>query len=182
MNYSMRPLTRDDKPLLFAWRNSEQVKKFMYTDHEISVDEHEKWFQAALQDEKSVFQVFLNGADPVGLISATRIDLVNGSCYWAFYLGAPATPKGTGAIMEYLALEHFFERLKMRKIMCEVFAFNAPVVRMHEKFGFVREAVFSKHVLKRGQYEDVISLALFAEQWPQIKDKLSKILFRRGSK
>jgi len=182
MKYSMRPLSLDDKSLLLAWRNSEHVRKFMYTDHVISIDEHERWIRAALDDAKSDYQIFLNAGEPVGLISATRIDRVNGTCYWAFYVGMQGAPKGIGAIMEYLALQHFFETLKLRKVMCEVFAFNASVVRMHEKFGFVREAHFFKHILKLGQYEDVVSLALFSDRWPEIKDQMSRILFRRGEK
>lgn len=177
---TLRSLTWGDRTLVLSWRNSEHVRKYMYTDHPISMGEHEAWLQATLRDDSVDVQLFLYAGQPMGLVTASRIDRRNGACYWAFYLGEEAAPNGTGARMEYLALERYFEIQGMRKIMCEVFAFNSSVIRMHEKFGFVREAYFSKHVLKEGKYEDVVGLALFSDKWREVKDRMHEILFDRN--
>lgn len=38
--------------------------------------------------------------------------------------------------MEYLALEYAFKDMGLHKLFCEVLAFNAPVIKLHQKFGF----------------------------------------------
>jgi RimJ/RimL family protein N-acetyltransferase len=81
--------------------------------------------------------------------------------------------------MEYLALEYAFTSLDLRKLCCEVFSFNSPVVKMHQKFGFQQEGLYRGHILKSGQPEDVIALALFAEEWAQIKQRMERVCFRR---
>ena len=46
----LRPLQADDKDQILAWRNSPDVRAYMYTDHVISPDEHARWF-AGIPDD-----------------------------------------------------------------------------------------------------------------------------------
>lgn len=142
----------------------------MYTDHIIGSEEHETWLEGALHGHSSRFLIFEISGEPAGMVSFTAITPVpsvgSSSCLWAFYLGEADTPKGTGSVMELLALDHAFGELMIRKLSCEVIASNNAVVRLHEKFGFTVEGTLRGQVLKNGAYEDVILLALFAEEWP----------------
>ncbi len=80
--------------------------------------------------------------------------------------------------MEFLALEFVFESLEMRKLGCEVFVFNQKAISLYKKFGFQQEGYFVKHILKNGQYEDVLSMALFREDWLNNKERLYNLVFR----
>ena len=64
--------------------------------------------------------------------------------------------------MEFLALEHAFNTLKLHKLYCEVFAFNSPVVKLHQKFGFQIEGTFREQRVVDGSYVDVFRLDILA--------------------
>ena len=168
--FSIRPIESQDKDLILQWRNSERVRRNMYSDHIISEQEHELWFSRTLGDPAASFLVFQYEARPVGCISFTNIDRRHDRCTWAFYLGETAVLKGTGSAMEYFALDYAFGRLKIRKLCCEVFVFNASVVRLHEKFGFAHEGRLIRHFMKNGVYEDIVCLAKFGDTWSQERD------------
>jgi hypothetical protein len=47
-------------------------------------------------------------------------------------------------------------------------------------FGFQREALFRQHVMKNGQYQDVVGLGLLAEDWPALRPALKARLEAKG--
>jgi len=165
----LRPLAAADRDRLLAWRNSERVRRNMYTDHIIGAEEHRRWFERALEGGAAAHFLFELGDRPLGVVSFTEISQVHERCSWAFYLGEQDAPRGAGAAMEFLALSHAFDTRGIRKLCCEVFAFNASVIGLHEKFGFVREGRLVQHCLKDGRLEDVVCLARFRDGWE--KDK-----------
>ena len=169
---SIRPLELSDKNRILQWRNSERVRSNMYSDHLISQQEHGLWFSRTLDDKSSAFLVFQYEAQPVGCISFTNIDRKHNRCTWAFFLGETSVPKGTGSAMEYFALDYAFWTLKIRKLCCEVFVFNAAVIRLHEKFGFLHEGRLIQHYVKNGVYEDIVCLAKFGDKWNQEREIL----------
>jgi UDP-4-amino-4,6-dideoxy-N-acetyl-beta-L-altrosamine N-acetyltransferase len=176
--YKIRPMHASDKERVRVWRNSDHVRAYMYNDELISEKAHSSWFDFTLSDQASNYQIYEYDHKPIGLASATMIDRKNQRCFWAFYLGETDTPKGAGAMLEYLMLEHVFTNLGIRKLCCEVFAFNDKVIKLHHKFGFKQEALYKAHTLKNGEFQDVHGLALFKEEWESVKPKMGKILFR----
>jgi UDP-4-amino-4,6-dideoxy-N-acetyl-beta-L-altrosamine N-acetyltransferase len=164
-DFSIRIIRASDKNRILQWRNSDRVRFNMYNDHLISEQEHEDWFARALVDTNAIYLIFSCKEKPIGFISVTNINNFHNRCYWAFYLGETDVSRGVGSVMEFFAIDYAFLTLKIRKVCCEVFAFNASVIRLHEKFGFVQEGRFVKHYLKNGQYEDIVCLAKFGNTW-----------------
>lgn len=177
-DYNLREMSENDLELVFEWRNSDRIRANMYTDHLITWDEHRAWFNRVEQDTNSIYFIFEHNKRPIGVVGIVQIDNKYNRCSWAFYLGAEDAPNGSNAIMEFLALEYIFEHLEIRKVMCEVFSFNESVIKLHKKFGFNEEAHFVQHMLKNGKYEDVVALALFADDWKKVKPRLEKVCFR----
>lgn len=169
---TLRPLARADRERLLKWRNADRVRENMYNDHLITPDEHARWFDKALSDPLGRYLVCEYQGQPVGFVSFTGINASHGRCSWAFYLGETDVPRGTGSAMEFLALSYAFETLGVRKLCCEVFVFNAGVIKMHERFGFQHEGRFVQHYLKNGQYEDIVCLARFGADWNDDKAAL----------
>ena len=177
-NYSIRPIKLSDSETLLQWRNKESVRKFMYTDHIITAEEHNVWLNAVLMGNVGEFKVFEFEGKPIGIINVVDIDKKNSRCYWGFYVGVDNPPLGVGGAMEFFALEYIFEELMIRKLYCEVFSFNETVLKLHKKFGFKEEGCFKEHVLKNEKLEDVVSLAAFSSDWLNVKKKLERIVFR----
>ena len=81
----VRPMTNEDLERVLAWRNHEEVRRYMYTQHEISLIEHSRWFGRASQDSSRHLLVFENDAVPLGFINLHQI-APGGVADWASML------------------------------------------------------------------------------------------------
>ncbi|MBX9852777.1 MAG: UDP-4-amino-4,6-dideoxy-N-acetyl-beta-L-altrosamine N-acetyltransferase [Cytophagaceae bacterium] len=176
----LKSLQEEDIELVRSWRNLPEVSKYMYTDGEITSEQQKVWFQN-LQNSKSQKAWIIEHNDKkLGLASLYDIKEKFKTCYWAFYLGDnTARGVGVGAKVEYNICNYVFEELKFNKLLCEVFIWNEPVIKMHEKFGFRRESYFREHIFKEGKYVDVIGLALLQSEWKVLKEPLRTKIYGR---
>jgi UDP-4-amino-4,6-dideoxy-N-acetyl-beta-L-altrosamine N-acetyltransferase len=177
----LRPVERADKARILAWRNSPDVRAYMYTDHVITRSEHARWFAGLADDPQRRYWIIELDERPVGLANLYDIDNRNRRCAWAYYLADPATRGlGVGAYVEYWVLEYVFEGLKFEKLWCEVLASNEPVWRLHETFGFTIEARFRGHVVKGDARADVLGLGILAPDWRARRPAMAERLAARG--
>jgi len=176
---TLRPVEERDLELLLAWRNSDRIRSSMYTDHVITREEHLRWFERLQSERLALSLIFEISGKAVGIVNVSRMDRVNNTCHWGFYLGETDAPRGCGAIMGFLGLEYIFEKLNVRKVIGEAFAFNQASISFHEKLGFSREGHFHRHVRKNDNYEDIFAFALFTEQWTELKPELERKFFLR---
>jgi len=160
----LRDIRESELDLMLSWRNAPSVRANMYTRHEISAAEHQAWWQRTAQRDDRRYFMYERDGVPSGIVGFTAIDHVNGNCSWAFYAATDAA-RGTGSRMEYLALEHVFETMGLRKLYCEVLAFNAAVITLHRKFGFQVEGRFREHHAADGEHVDIFRLGLLAPEW-----------------
>jgi UDP-4-amino-4,6-dideoxy-N-acetyl-beta-L-altrosamine N-acetyltransferase len=173
----LRPIDEADLALVLKWRNSEYVRKYMYTDHTITADEHQAWFQMAQQDRGSRHLIFEIDCKPAGVINVTALESPDSVCHWGFYIGESNAPQGTGTLMGVLALEYIFDELHVRKCVGEVFAFNEASLRYHKRLGFVEEGRLKAHTFKQGRYEDVVIMGHISDRWAAMKDALYQQYF-----
>jgi UDP-4-amino-4,6-dideoxy-N-acetyl-beta-L-altrosamine N-acetyltransferase len=181
MSVTLRPVTAEDSARLLAWRNSPAVSAYMYTDHHISPDEHARWLAAALAAPDRRYWTIEDDGSPVGLANLVNIDRGRSRCEWAYYLGeASVRGRGVGAAVELLVLDYVFGTLKLNKLWCEVLLENEPVWKLHESFGFQREALYRQHVFKAGRFQDVVGLGLLAPEWEKARPACAERLAQKG--
>jgi UDP-4-amino-4,6-dideoxy-N-acetyl-beta-L-altrosamine N-acetyltransferase len=177
----LRPIQDDDRDRLFAWRNSPHVAAYMYSDHEITPEEHARWFDTVPGDPRRAYWIIVVDGAPAGLANFYDIDRTHSRAAWAYYLADPAIRgRGVGGYVEFWMIEQAFGPLGLRKLWCEVLASNEPVWALHQKFGFQIEARLRGHVLKAGQPQDVIGLGLLAEEWALARPAMAQRLERLG--
>jgi UDP-4-amino-4,6-dideoxy-N-acetyl-beta-L-altrosamine N-acetyltransferase len=169
----LKPLEKSHLEMVREWRNSQEVASYMYSDKQIEKEEQLIWFEKLKDDKSSCYWIIYFDERPLGVANLTGIDPILQSCYWAFYLGDTSVRGGgIGAKVEYQVLKYVFDGLKLNKLRCEVFAFNEKVIKMHEKFGFRREAYYREHCKKANEFMDVVGLALLKSEWDQLKDPM----------
>ena len=174
-------LTEADSDRLYAWRNSPEVAAYMYTDHQISPEEHARWFAGIAGDARRAYWTIVVDDIPVGLANFYDIDRTHGRAAWAYYLADPSVRgKGVGGLVELRMLDRAFGELHLRKLWCEVLASNEAVWRLHQKFGFKEEARLRGHVLKGGEPQDVVGLGLMAQEWAAARPAMAERLARMG--
>lgn len=173
MDIDLVKLNKSDLELVRNWRNSKEVSQYMYSENYISEDQQLKWFEKIDNRSDSIYWIIEYNGKKLGLASITGIDPVLQSCFWAFYLGnTDSRGAGIGAKIEYNVLKYVFEELNLNKLRCEVFVTNENVIRMHEKFGFRREAYYREHCIKGNQKLDVVGLAILKSEWIQLKNQI----------
>jgi UDP-4-amino-4,6-dideoxy-N-acetyl-beta-L-altrosamine N-acetyltransferase len=177
----LRPLAAGDRDRLLAWRNLPEIARWMYSDHAISPQEHAGWFAAALADPRRRYWIIEADGAPVGLANLYDLAPEHGRSSWAYYLADPSTRgQGIGAFVEYWVIEHVFGDLGLEKLWCEVLIGNEGVWRLHEGFGFQREALFRRHVRKDGAPTDVVGLGLLKADWAATRETSRTRLTSRG--
>ena len=181
MSVSLRAVRPEDSERLLAWRNSPGVAPYMYSDHQITAEEHARWFAGMAGDPRRAYWIIeLDGA-PVGLVNLYDIDARNRRCAWAYYLADPAVRgRGVGAQVEFAMIEHVFAARGLNKLWCEVLAENEAVWKLHLSFGFREEAQFRQHVAKGGRMLDVVGLGLLSEDWRNVRSACETRLREKG--
>lgn len=145
-------------------RNRPEVRKVMFTDHVIGVNEHLRWISKLKSDRSQI--VFGIIADRVlGVIGIQQVDLENRRAEWGFYLAPEERGKGIGRAVERRFLEFAFETLALEKLNGAVLEGNDDVLQFYLSFGFVEEGFRRSDVLKSGNRIGVHLLGLTKQDW-----------------
>ena len=162
----LRSIADEELELILSWRNEPAVRANMYTRHEISREEHLTWWEKTKERADQKYFMYELAGEPIGVAAFSAIDIKNQNSAWAFYT-SPAAPRGCGAKMEYLMLEHAFGVLKLHKLYCEVLAFNSAVIKLHQKFAFKVEGIFRGQHKINDDFIDIYRLGIFAGEWQE---------------
>jgi UDP-2,4-diacetamido-2,4,6-trideoxy-beta-L-altropyranose hydrolase len=160
----LRPMQEPDLERVLAWRNHPDVRRHMYTQRLITLDEHRDWFERASQAPQRYLLIYEQDGEPLGFVNLNLIDEQAGRAEWGFYL-APEAPRGSGQALGHCTLDHAFTNLGLHKLCGEVLADNPRSQRLHERLGFRREATLRDHFHDGNTYHDVIGFGLLAEEW-----------------
>lgn len=159
----IRRMCRDDLQMVLGWRNHPDVRKFMYTSHEISVDEHSAWFSQASLDTKRHLLVYEHKNQPAGFVNLHQV-ADGGIADWGFYL-APDTKPGVGKKMGLSALDYGFATAGFHKICGQAIAFNDRSSNFHLKLNFCKEGILREQHFDGSNYHDIICFGLLKDEW-----------------
>jgi UDP-4-amino-4,6-dideoxy-N-acetyl-beta-L-altrosamine N-acetyltransferase len=181
MDAILRKMREADLVMVRDWRNREDVRKFMYTQHEISMKEHQNWWNNMSKRTDNVQLIFEYKGQACAVVSFSELSQNNKNASWAFYLGDSAK-RGIGSLVEFEALEYAFNILNLHKLKCEVLALNDTVIKMHKKYGFKEEGYFIDEYLYDFDFIDIYRLATFNADWQKTKKIISTKLDRIWNK
>lgn len=169
----------EQKKIIRDIRNLKSIRKSMFTDHEISLDEHMSWLEKLKIDKRQIVFVVLVDNVVSGIVSVNTIDMLNLKSDWAFYL-VENVRGGLGAVLEFNLINFVFDVLRLEKLNCEVIEKNDAVVKMHKKFSFNEEGFRRENIIKNQKRIGIYLLGLTKSDWlrdrEKIKSKYSKIM------
>jgi UDP-4-amino-4,6-dideoxy-N-acetyl-beta-L-altrosamine N-acetyltransferase len=152
----------------------------MYTRHKISRAEHDAWFDAMLADPTKLYWKIMVSGRPSGVVHLTAIDMEQQRCEWGIYL-ATARGLGAGLAASVLSLEHAFERLAVRRVVCEAIAHNSQAIGLYRRIGFHCEGRLRAHVRREDEALDVAIFGLLRSDWCVVGGALRAGLVERGA-
>ncbi|WP_238545216.1 UDP-4-amino-4,6-dideoxy-N-acetyl-beta-L-altrosamine N-acetyltransferase [Pseudomonas corrugata] len=160
---SIRMMTSDDLDTVLTWRNHPDVRRFMYSQHEILIEEHRAWFRRASDDPKKHLLIFEMDGLAQGFANITELAVL-GVADWGFYI-APEAQKGAGKLLGQAALDYAFQRLHLHKICGQALAFNERSVRFHYNLGFKQEGILRDQYYDGENYHAIICFGLLKVEW-----------------
>lgn len=162
-NQQLRPMCAADLNQVLAWRNHPEVRRYMYTQHEIQLEEHKRWYERASKDVSRHLLIYEDQGIALGFIQFHTIAL-GGIADWGFYI-APDAPKGSGYRLGCTALEYAFKTAKYKKICAQALGFNERSIRFHLKLGFLQEGVLRNQHFDGQNYHDVVCFGILLSEW-----------------
>lgn len=152
----------EDLELVLNWRNHEDVRRYMYSQHEIGLIEHTAWYERAVRDTSRHLLVFEVDGVAMGFINLHQIAPA-GVADWGFYV-APDAPKGTGRKLGQAALQYAFDDVGLHKLCGQALAYNERSINFHRNLGFVQEGVLREQHFDGQHYHDVVCFGLLAAE------------------
>jgi UDP-4-amino-4,6-dideoxy-N-acetyl-beta-L-altrosamine N-acetyltransferase len=161
----VRKMTEQDLDLVLQWRNHIDVRRFMFNQKKIALEEHRSWFERVSQDSSRHQLIFEINSVPSGMINFSLHETAT-VADWGFYL-APDVAKGSGRQLGLVALDFAFGRLGLHKVCGEALAFNKRSTNFHLSLGFKKEGVLRENCFDGKVYHDVVCFGLLAFEWNQ---------------
>lgn len=165
-NPHLRRMQADDLEQVLSWRNHVDVRRYMYTQHEITFEEHSQWFTRASQDSNKHLLIFEIERVPLGFINIHQV-AEGGIADWGFY-AAPKSPKGTGKALGLAALKYAFEDIGLHKLCGQALGHNERSMKFHKSLGFKAEGVLRQQHFDGQNYHDIHCFGILASDWQQL--------------
>lgn len=159
----IRVVNEKDLPIILSWRNHEEIRRYMFTQHEISLEEHENWFLRAKDDPKLRLLIVEDELGPFGYVQFNKVSQ-GGVADWGFYVG-PYAVKGSGTKLGHAALNYAFTELGLHKICGQAIVGNEASIRFHQKLGFIQEGILRDQQSINDVYHSIICFGLHASEW-----------------
>lgn len=181
MRVELVRISKEDETALRTWRNDPAVSRWMYTNHEISVEEHAAWFSSMLSDESKVYWKIVVDGIAVGSIFLTGISAQQHQCSWGMYL-ADQQMRGKGVAQAACALsfQFAFTQIGMQIVLCEAVAENETAIGLYESVGF-KQIGTQRDAVKRGnELLSVVTLEISRDAWVAHEPQLLRRLEEKG--
>ena len=152
----------------FEWdRDSEMARALDHVWFPASQAAARRWAeeQSLRKPENDVyfFEIETLDGQHVGSISTHNCNPHNGTFSYGLAIKPAHQRKGYAAEAISLLLRHFFHELRYQKVTVNVYSFNEPSIRLHERLGFQREGRLRRMIYTRGAYHDELFYGLTAE-------------------
>jgi len=126
-NINFTDLNNDEAKLVLSWRNNPDIKKWMHTKGDISLESHLNFIKSLKGNKEKDYFLVKKKSEYIGVID------LNGS-----FLGIYANPnkKGVGDILLKAIIKFAFETKKIPCLNAEVYKNNYSALRLYTRFGF----------------------------------------------
>ena len=161
-NVTIREFTTDDKYRLAELANNPKISINLRDGfpNPYTVSDAENFLEKyAAQQSSLVLAIEYNGVyvGNIGLHKAT--DVYRKSAEIGYFLGEPYWNLGIMTKAVNMICNYGFKTMDIVRIHAGIFSFNPASMRVLEKCGFKKEAVFEKAIIKEGKIYDEIRYA-----------------------
>ncbi len=176
----MSEVSEADAETVRLMRNHPETRKYMYTDHCISPEEHRKWLDGLRENQSIRVFVIYRDSQPIGVATYDQISKRNLTAYGGLYLDPETRGSSVYVLAQYALLQYAFEVMGLEKMNCETLETNLHLVKLLKRFGFEEEGLRRSNIVKGGVRVGVRLLGQTADEWDAVKGKFKAFLKRYG--
>lgn len=164
----LRPIVKDDLPMLNEWKNNEDVYKFLGGGYSpVSIDIQAKWLDSLIDTTGNDrrFIICENGSlRPLGMIGLYGINFIHRTCELGIFIGETDHHRQGIGTEAYRMLEsHAVKYLALRKIKAWVVEDNTSALKMYEKLGFSIAGELQAERYIDGEFRDLWLMEKFIQ-------------------
>lgn len=165
MNISLRKITESDTANIVRWRNSDDVKRWLYSQEDLTPEMHLGWLKNVVAKGLCAQYIIIakDGVEEFDIgttfIKRTAPDSINGE--FGIFIGeksARGKHCALPATIKMLSLG--FKKLNLNTIFLTVFAENIPAVRTYLKAGFI---IKEEHDYKGDRQRKILKMEISRE-------------------
>jgi UDP-4-amino-4,6-dideoxy-N-acetyl-beta-L-altrosamine N-acetyltransferase len=138
-------LTNNELLDVLEMRNNLEVRKWMYTQDEISQEQHFSFIRKLTDDTKNQYFMVKQEKAILGVIYFNNINFEKQTAVFGLYANLFYSKLGVGKLL--LELVQFYTKmiLRINRLKLEVIAKNAKAVNLYSKYGFIESGRFQKN-------------------------------------
>jgi UDP-4-amino-4,6-dideoxy-N-acetyl-beta-L-altrosamine N-acetyltransferase len=155
-------LTDKEKEMIRNWRNHETIRRWMYSEHVISIEEHNVFIENLKNDNKNSYWLIKHKVedDYIGVIYLNRIDFINKNACLGIYVNPFLKKTGIGRILIKYLIKLTFNILKFHTLKLEVLENNEKAINFYKKSGFSEEGRLKEFISKDKKWNNVIIMGI----------------------
>lgn len=174
----LRPAEKSDVATFVRWFADAEMSGFLGGRAPFSEAMEEQWFTQAVEHQGKDRYHFvicrLDTSEPIGTISLFHLDQTNGSAGVGISIGEKDLwGRGYGTDAMNALLDFGFGELRLERVWLDVYDFNTRARRSYEKSGYATEGVQRHAHFSRGQFRDVVLMAILRNDWEALERKRS---------
>jgi len=128
-------LTKLEQKLVLSWRNTTNIRRWMYNTNIISFNEHIKFIETLKSTNNRIYFLIKENNIYIGVIDFTNIDYKNETCEIGLYTNPYLF--GMGKVLLQEAINYGFKVLKLKQLNICAYKGNKKAINLYEKFGFI---------------------------------------------
>ena len=166
----LRAIERQDLPVLLAWRNRPEFRRYFREFRELSLVQQEQWFEATvLADPKTRMFAIVERKSGVllGACGLCFIDWVNRTGDFSLYIGHDALyiddvyAPDAGRLL----LRYGFDELGLHRIWCEIYGFDQSKQALLPRLGFTLDGRHRETHWAEGGWHDSLYFAILDREF-----------------
>ncbi|NMO20269.1 GNAT family N-acetyltransferase [Pyxidicoccus fallax] len=175
----LRPLEREDAPLVAGYLNNPAVRRTLAAYRPLSVGQEQAFLEALATNEQNVvLGVVSRDRDLlIGVTGLHRLDFRGRHAEFGLFIGDPSYwGRGLGTEATRLMLDYGFGTLNLNRVWLQVFGHHASAQRVYEKAGFRREGIQREQHFVEGRYTDGVLMGILRAEWTPLLPELREAL------
>lgn len=161
---NIRSITKNDTENIVKWRNSNFVKKNLYSQDDITIESHNLYFDKYILTKKC-YQFIIelsegNNVYDIGTVFLKNIDDKNLKCELGIFIGELSfLGKGYGKEATKKAVEFAFDVLKMHKVYLTVLEKNCDAIKTYKNSGFKIDGILIDDYYRNNEFYNVVIMS-----------------------